>query len=193
MRALPIALLLGTVITTVVTTATATATAGERGGVTMPETLTVEGKDLVLNGMGIREATVFNVKVYVAGLYVEKKSQAPEDLIRSEQVKRLDLVFVRDVDKDDVVEAWQKGFKNNGADLAKLKSRMDILAGWMPDMKKKDTLTFVYVPGTGVTVSLRGQQKGTIAGADFATALFSIWLGNDPADKGLKKGLLGKE
>jgi Chalcone isomerase-like len=187
MRAFPMALVLLTV------TATAIAVAGERGGVTMPDTQTVEGKNLVLNGMGIREATVFNVKVYVAGLYVEKKSQAPEELIRSEQVKRLDLVFVRDVDHDDVVEAWQKGFKNNGADMAKLKSRMDQLAGWMPDMKKKDTLTFVYVPGAGVTVSLRGQPKGTIAGADFATALFSIWLGNDPADKDLKKGLIGKE
>ena len=183
MRAFPLALVL----------LAATAVAGEKGGVTMPETMTVEGKSLVLNGMGIREATIFNVKVYVAGLYVEKKSQAADELIRSEQVKRLDLVFVRDVDHDDVVEAWQKGFKNNGADMAKLKSRIDQLAGWMPDMKKKDTLTFTYVPGTGVTVTLRGQPKGTIAGGDFATALFSIWLGKDPADGGLKKGLLGKE
>lgn len=183
MRAFPMALMLFA----------AAAVAGERGGVTMPETLTVEGKSLVLNGMGIREATVFNVKVYVAGLYVEKKSQAADELIRSEQVKRLDLVFVRDVDHDDVVEAWHKGFKNNGADMAKLKPRIDQLSGWMPDMKKKDTLTFVYVPDTGVTVLLRGQPKGTIAGADFASALFSIWLGKDPADNGLKKGLLGKE
>src|SRR5256885_10815848 len=114
MRALPLAFVFTSVL----------AVAGERGGVTMPDTVTVEGKNLVLNGMGIREATVFNVKVYVAGLYVEKKSQAADELIRSEQVKRLDLVFVRDVDHDDVVEAWHKGFKNNGPDMAKLKSRI---------------------------------------------------------------------
>jgi hypothetical protein len=34
--------------------------------------------------------------------------------------------------------------------------------------------------------------KGTIAGADFANALFSIWFGRDPADDDLKDALLGK-
>lgn len=38
---------------------------------------------------------------------------------------------------------------------------------------------------------VKGQRKGTIEGADFASALFSIWLGSDPADEGLKNGLLG--
>jgi len=171
----------------------AVAVAGERAGVNLPDTVTVDGKSLALNGMGIREATVFNVKVYVAGLYVEKKSQSPDEIIRSEQVKRIDLVFVRDVDRGDIVEAWQKGFKNNGADLGKLGSRIGQLAAWMPDLKKKDTLSFTYVPGTGVTVAVKGQDKGTIAGADFGSALFAIWLGPDPADGGLKKGLLGKE
>jgi len=142
--------------------------------------------------MGLREATIFNVKVYVAGLYVEKKSQNADELIRSEQVKRLDLHFVRDVDRDDVVEAWVKGFKKNGADMGKLGSRIGQLSSWMTDMKVKDVLSFVYVPGTGVTVSVKGQVKGTISGADFGSALFAIWLGPDPADGGLKKGLLGK-
>jgi Chalcone isomerase-like len=45
--------------------------------------------------------------------------------------------------------------------------------------------------GGGVTMFVKGQRKGTIAGADFATALFSIWLGSDPVDESLKAGLLG--
>ena len=39
---------------------------------------------------------------------------------------------------------------------------------------------------------LKGQVKGTIGGADFATALFSIWFGRNPADDDLKNALLGK-
>ena len=31
----------------------------------------------------------------------------------------------------------------------------------------------------------------TIAGKDFANALFSVWLGPNPVEKGLKRALLG--
>ena len=171
---------------------TTPALAAQRAGVDLPDTVKAGDKTLVLNGIGVREATVFNVKVYVAGLYVENKSTNADELIRSAQVKRLDLVFVRDVDRGDVTGAWQKGFKNNTADLSKLKDRIAQLNAWMPDMKKKDTMSFLYVPDKGVEVSVGGVAKGTIPGADFASALFAIWLGHDPADDDLKKGLLGK-
>ncbi len=44
--------------------------AGEVAGVKMSDTVTVEGKTLKLNGMGLRTKVMF--KVYVAGLYLEK-------------------------------------------------------------------------------------------------------------------------
>jgi hypothetical protein len=106
-------------------------------------------------------------------------------------VKRLDMVLLRDVDRADAVDAWRKGLKNNGADMAKLQARFDQLAAWITDMAEHDTLTFLYIPGSGVTMFVKGRRKGTIAGADFASALFSIWLGPDPADEALKGDLLG--
>ncbi|HET7503189.1 MAG TPA: hypothetical protein VFK02_19350 [Kofleriaceae bacterium] len=36
-----------------------------------------------------------------------------------------------------------------------------------------------------------GVRKGTVAGAAFASALFSIWLGPDPSSKARQDGLLG--
>ena len=51
------------------------ACAAELAGVVMPEQVTVDGKTLVLNGLGLREATFLRVDVYVAGLYLEEKSQ----------------------------------------------------------------------------------------------------------------------
>jgi hypothetical protein len=170
---------------------TRTAEAGERAGVTMADAITVEGQPLVLNGMGIRKATLFRIKAYVAGLYLEHRSRNAAEIVRSEQVKRLDVVMLRDVDRDDAVDAWRTGLKKNGADMAKLKARFDQLAGWITDMAEHDTLTFLYVPGGGVTMFIKGQRKGTIVGADFASALFSIWLGSDPADESLKAELLG--
>lgn len=168
-----------------------TAAAGKLAGVSMPDGITVDGKALALNGMGIRKATLFNIKVYVAGLYLENRSHSPANILRSEQVKRFDVVLLRDVDRDDIIDAWRKGLKKNGADMVKLKARFDQFAGWMSDFAKGDTLTFLYIPGRGVAVTVKGTLKGTISGADFATALFGIWLGANPADDGLKDGLLG--
>lgn len=170
---------------------TRTATAGERAGVKLADTVTLDGKPLVLNGMGIRKATIFRVKVYVAGLYLERRSGNAAEILRSEQVKRLDLVMLRGVDRDEAVDAWRTGLKKNGADMAKLKARFDQLAGWITDMGEHDTLTFLYVPGSGITLFVKGQRKGTIAGTDFASAVFAIWLGAEPADDNLKDGLLG--
>jgi hypothetical protein len=170
------------------------ALAAEKEGVRLPDTVTVGDKTLVLNGLGVREATVFNVNVYVAGLYLEAKTKNPADIIGSDaKAKRLDLVFVRDVDKGDITKAWREGFENNGGDMKALGSRLGQLNAWMEDLKERDVLSFTYVPDTGVTVSVKGKTKGTIGGADFARALFSIWLGPKPPNSGLKKGLLGLE
>lgn len=168
------------------------ADAGKLAGVVMPDATQVEGTPLVLNGMGIRKATIFNIKVYVAGLYLEHKSRSAEEIIRSEQVKRLDVVLLRDADRDDIIDAWRTGLKRNGADMAKIKIRFDRFSGWISDLKEGDSITLFYVPGRGVTLIVGGQRKGTIGGADFASAMFAIWLGRAPADEDLKDSLLGR-
>lgn len=159
----------------------------------MPDRIDVAQKALVLNGMGMREATILNVKVYVAGLYLETKSSDARQVIESAQVKRLVLHFVRDVKRDQVTDAWNDGFrKNAGKNAAALAARIQKLNGWMRDFRPHDTLTFTCVPGTGVTVDVNATTKGTIEGDDFARGLLSIWLGADPPNASLKAGLLGK-
>lgn len=171
---------------------TGTARAGQKAGVTMPDRITVGDKQLVLNGMGLREATFLKVDVYVAGLYVEHPSSDPGQLVRNNENKRLVLRFVRDVGHGDIVDAWNAGFRNNATvPLAQLKPSIAQLNSWMPSFRDGDTLTFTYVPGAGVTVEINGQKKGVIAGEDFARSLFSIWLGPKPPTGDLKRGLLG--
>jgi hypothetical protein len=166
--------------------------AASKAGVTMPDSLTAGGKTLALNGLGLREATVMNIDVYVAGLYLENKSSDPAAILESQQVKRLDLVFVRDVDREDIVDAWKDGFKKNGADLAAMGPRIGTLNAWMTDIKEKDSLVFLMEPQKGLTVTVKGRVKGTIPGDDFSKAFLAIWLGPSPPNKGLKTGLLGK-
>ena len=167
--------------------------AGEKGGVQMPDNIQVEGKALVLNGMGIREATILNIDVYVAGLYLESKSQDSSAILGSTQTKRLVLKFVREVERGDITKAWNEGFERNSSDsLPALQDRINTLNSWMAAMAVGDSMQFTYAQGKGLEVVVKGATKGTIPGDDFARAFLAIWL-RKPPNKGLKAGLLGKE
>ena len=168
------------------------ALAASRGGKTFADTVEVAGETLVLNGLGIREATVFNVDVYVAGLYVRTKSANARDLVAADEPKQILLKFVRDVDLEDLADAFTEAFKKNKT-KSKYAKELKKLNGWMTSMTDKDTLSLTYVPGTGTEVRTKGSKRGVIAGAGFASALWSVWLGPNPPNSGLKAGMLGKK
>jgi hypothetical protein len=166
--------------------------AKEVAGVTYPETATVEGKELKLNGAGIRTKVVF--KVYTAGLYVESPSKDGAQIISSDQIKRVRMYMLRDLDKKTIGEALADGFKKNaGAKMAELQPKLDSFIAAIPDLKKGDELTLTYVPGQGSTVQSKSGQQMTVEGKDFSDALFSIFVGKHPVDGGLKDGMLGKD
>jgi hypothetical protein len=79
----------------------------------------------------------------------------------------------------------------NGLGLSQASAFIEKLKGWMTDIKTGQRLAFVAKPGAGIEVNVNGTIKGMIEGDDFAKALFSIWLGAAPPNRGLKAGLLG--
>ena len=164
-------------------------TAKDIDGHQIPDTVTQDGKNLSLIGAGIRNKWMFNV--YVGALYAEKPTFNAANLIKSEQIKRMDLHLLRDVGKDKIIESIREGFeKQSKAQMPALQSRLDQLAAAVPDLKKGDVLSLTYIPDKGVVVG--GAAKETvIPGKDFADALFSVWLGPDPVDGDLKRKLLG--
>lgn len=168
------------------------ASAAECEGIKFSDNATVAGQKLVLNGLGIREATMMQIDVYVAGLYVEEKSSSGAKLASADTKKKLVLHFVRDVDKSDIVDAYKESFKNAaGGNYSKLEPKLNKLLGMMSSIKEGQNQTYTYVPGKGVQVEVAGKTKGTIEGGDFAEAFFKIWLGDNPPNEGLKTGLLG--
>lgn len=169
------------------------AAAKEVAGVTLPDTASVAGKQLKLNGAGLRKKLVF--KVYVAGLYLETPSQEAAQVIGSDQVKRVRMSMRRDLKKEAIVEAIENGFKKNAGDkLPALKQRLDSLISAIPaELKEGEDMLLTYVPGKGTTIQSGSGQELSVEGKDFADALFSVWLGPSPVDAGLKEALLGKE
>jgi hypothetical protein len=171
--------------------ASAPAVAATCDGVEFADRISAGGADLVLNGLGLRKATIFAVKVYVAGLYLPEHSGDPAAILASDRAWRLVLHFVRDVDASDMHEAFQEGFAKAGADLGAMQPRIDALAGMLVDFEVGQRLGFASDPGKGLEVDVDSTTRGTVAGADFATGLLTIWLGPEPPNEDLKSGLLG--
>lgn len=170
--------------------ATGLAIGAELKGVTLPDEMEVDGQALVLNGLGLRLATFLKVKVYVAGLYIAEKTTDPAAILDTDQIRVIDMHFMRKVGQDDMAEAWGEGFEKNGLE-GKFDDQLASLSSYMEAVASGDTMRFTYVPGTGTTVTVKGADKGTIEGADFAKALFTVFLGEVPPNSELKKGLLG--
>ncbi len=168
--------------------------ARELAGVTVPDQITVgDNYYLDLNGMGLREK--FWIDVYVGSLYLPKPSKNVGEILVQPGPLRIQLDFIyKEVTSDKLVNGWKEGFENNQDEstLNKLQSRIEKFYGFFAESAHKgDRYTIDYIPGQGTSVSKNGVLLGTIEGEDFKTALLEIWLGNKPADKNLKKGMLG--
>ena len=163
--------------------------AAELNGVTAPETTTVDGKELKLNGQGLRRKFIFDV--YVASLYLETRSADGQAVLAKDETRRVDMAMLRDLDKLSIFDALKNGFEKNAGDkYAGLKERLDKFGAVIQDLKKGQALTIVYVPGKGTRVEGQGNSY-TAEGKEFADALFSVWIGKFPVDDNLKKGMLG--
>jgi len=156
--------------------------------VTLPGTET----SLQLNGMGYRTKFVFDV--YVGALYTESRVRSRDAAQALTGPKRIVMHMVYDeVSKEKMASAWNEGFEENNSEeaLKGLQSRLATFINFFPDLKKDDIVLLDYIPGNGTHVTINGNEKGEIKGADFFTALLDVWLGDEPADDDLKEAMLG--
>jgi hypothetical protein len=169
------------------------AVAREIAGVTVDESIkTGDGVELKLNGAGIRSKFFFDI--YIAELYMENPATTSAEVIAAPGGKRMVMHFLYDeVGRDKLVEGWDEGFAENttAEGFAAIKERALAFNSYFVDVKKGDQVILDFRPGTGTTVSIAGQEKGTIPGKDFNDALLNIWLGEKPVTSSLRAELLG--
>jgi len=168
--------------------------AAEVEGVKLADTVQLGGSELALNGAGVRTRVFF--KVYVGALYLQKKAGSTDAILGDTGAKRIAMHMLRDLDAEQLFSALNDGLKKNHApdQLARLEPQVKQLEGIFNAVKaakKGDVILLDYLPGAGTRVTVRGDDKGTIAGEDFSRALLRIWLGEQPADAALKKAMLG--
>lgn len=165
-------------------------------GVRFDPSIELGGQRLVLNGTGIRTRAIF--KVYAAGLYVTKKSGDATELLAEKGARRVSLGMLRNVDAESFSKSLNEGIKANlsAAEFAALAPKiqaLDAILKSVGEARKGDLINFDYTPEGGTRVTVNGQAKGSpIAGEDLFNAVLRIWIGKEPADSALKKGLLGQ-
>jgi len=168
-----------------------TVSAVTRDGVTLPDIEHLGELRLVLNGIGTRTATLFKVKVYVMGLYLEKASSNDEEIVASEGAGRIVMHFVRKVDASKLRKGWDEGFRKNWPEADTIAKEIETFKSVMRDVRKGDRLV-LDLHGDRVDVSFDDEQVAAIEGASFQKGLLSVWLGPEPPNEELKNGILGK-
>ena len=162
-------------------------------GVTLPESMAAGDSALVLNGAGIR--TKWMMDIYAGGLYLESKSANANEIIAADKPMAIKLHMVSGmITSEKMTDATMEGFKNTtGGNMAPLKPYIDsFLAVFKEPISEGDVFDIIYLPGKGLDINKNGEFKGTVAGGlPFKQAVWGIWLGDKPADKNLKKGMLG--
>lgn len=175
----------------------APATAVEIAGVKLDDTARVANQELKLNGAGVRYRAIF--QVYAAGLYLSDKKPTVSGVLSVPGPKRITLVMLRDIGNEELGRAFMAGIQKNSSHeektkiIPQLQTFGEIFAS-IPELKKGDVLTTDWIPGSGTVVHMNGKKvSDVIPDEAFYNALLRIWLGEKPADSGLKTALLGGE
>jgi hypothetical protein len=164
-------------------------------GVKYPQSASVGGSPLQLNGAGVRWR--FIVRVYTAGLYLATKGSSTEAVLAAPGPKRLHVVMLREIDATELGKLFTRGMKDNSPREEFSKSipgtlRMADLFSAKKRLAVGESFGVDWVPGQGTLVRINGLVQGEpIKEPEFFNALMRIWLGPSPADAQLKDALLG--
>jgi hypothetical protein len=162
-------------------------------GIQMPESLGFGKTSLVLNGAGTR--TKFFLKLYVGGLYLQQKNQAPEAIIEADEPMAIRLHIISSlITSERMEESTREGFeKSTEGNIGPIKDKIEqLISVFKEEIKINDIYDLVYVPGKGVEIYKNATFHSFTEGLPFKRALFGIWLGDNPVQKSLKKEMLGK-
>lgn len=175
---------------TMITLLTLNAHALTVDSITFDDKLTVDGKDLILNGVGIRKATFLKIKVYYGALYLSEKHTNAAEFLGTNSPKQIIMHFVRDVDVKDLKKTYLEAFE--GANKETYKNLLPTLEQFnanLKDIKKGERMVITFLPD-GAILTFAGKTFSKVGDGNFSKALLNMYFIH-PLDQGLTNGLLG--
>jgi hypothetical protein len=162
-------------------------------GITIPDSYPVDEQPLVLNGIGLRTLTIFNIRIYVAGLYLSRPNHDAQQILASPGPKVILLKFIHAGSKERVEKQYRVGeeqnCRNGGCDPSDRKDFERLVAA-APAVNPGDTSTFVFTENR-VRVLANDRVIGDFADRDLAYQLLAGFIGDHPPSQELRRQLLG--
>jgi chalcone isomerase-like protein len=172
----------------------------------------------LLTGTGVRTRTVFKVKVYTFGLYVDAaaartaltpwrgKSAADlasdaslyDELLKGSFPMTMRLVMARDVRAAQMAEAFDEALAPRVAQAAQrdmpggAEALAQFRALFTSELRNGTELLFTWAPGNKLLVSIGGRQVGEIGNRALCWALFDVYLGARPISLEGKKTVVAR-
>ena len=156
--------------------------------INMPDSLQ---NNLVLNGAGIRSKFFFDL--YVGGLYLKQKNKDSLEIINSNEPMAIRLHITSSlITSKKMQDATMEGFENStNKKMEAIKNKISqFIDVFKEEIKDGDIYDFIY-KNNAITIYKNSKPITTIKGLKFKKALFGIWLCDKPAQKSLKKKMLG--
>ncbi|MCF7793933.1 MAG: chalcone isomerase family protein [Candidatus Cloacimonetes bacterium] len=155
----------------------------------LPDTMKAGDIELLLNGAGLRKK--FIIKVYAGALYLPAKNSNAAQIAAADEPMAIKMHFIyKAVDPDKLIEAWNTGFAKS--DISNLQTEINTFNSYFnKDAVEDDVYDIIYLPGEGTSLFINHELKGTIAGLEFKTALFNIWLSDNTELPKLRDAMLG--
>jgi hypothetical protein len=134
------------------------------------------------------------IKGYVAALYLAESvgEEAVASAVLADVPRRLEIEYFWAIPAEKFAEATLEGIARNTdrVTFERLRPRIDRLNALYEDVEAGDRYSLTYAPAVGTELARNGRRLGVVEGADFAAALFAIWLGDRPLDESLRRQLL---
>jgi hypothetical protein len=172
-----------------------------------------------LVGMALRDKTIFGVDVYAYGLYLEPYAAqehlaefgeaSAKQLAKDERLyaalldspripKSLRLVFVRDVDGEDVVAAFEESLRPRIArardqlELGDASADLERFRGFfaLDQLRDGNELRFSWSAEGVLTTEVAGELRPALHSPALCWALFDVYLGRDPIEEQGRRDLI---
>lgn len=160
-----------------------------------PAQVTVDGRNLVLNGSATR--TVWGFGIYHIGLFLpERNNDAPAILANDGKPKRIHIRMIREVGKQRFTGTVQQSLDQNfnAAEASRFAAEIAAFLAFFQHgegLKDGTEITIDFIPDRGMVAAKDGRELGVIPGGEFYHKILSLWIGK-PLQKSIKDGLLGR-
>ncbi|WP_281213357.1 chalcone isomerase family protein [Shewanella insulae] len=160
--------------------------------VSLADEIALSEQALQLNGAGIRSK--FFMDLYVGSLYTQGPSQTLDSVLNAPRVAiRLNIVSGM-ITSEKMQDAIIDGFEDaTDGQSQTIQPQIDaFMALFSAPIAQGDQFTLEAIKDLGVTAYKNGEKQATVEDEAFRKALLKIWLGDKPAQKSLKRAMLGK-